>query len=130
VTIVHGSRFDPEPLTRALQNEPIQVETHKNDCLIAATDQIAGEVRKPDTLGLVLTTYPAAALCLANRLQGTRAVLAADPGTVAADAASVGANVLVVDPRTAGFFQMKLILSRFCGEGPRVCPEVFRGRLE
>ncbi len=129
VMIVLGARFDPAPLTRALQSEGIQVEMHRADCLVAATDQLAAEVVKPDTLGLVASAYPAVALCLANRHRGVRAVLGVDAATVSPDAASVGANLLVVNPGTTSFFQMKQMVSRFCREGPRECPEVLRGRL-
>jgi hypothetical protein len=129
VMVVLGSRFDPAPLTRALQGEGIGVETHRTDCLVAATDQTAAELAKSNTLGLVVSTYPAAALCLANRHQGVRAVLGIDAATVEAEAASVGANVLVVNPRTTSFFQMRQMIGRFCRGGPRECPELLRERL-
>jgi hypothetical protein len=129
VVAVLGSRYDPAPLVRALQGEGITVQTHQTDCLVAATDLLAGEVVKENTLGLVVSTYPAAALCLANRHQGVRAVLGSDAATVITEAASVGANVLVVNARTTGHFQMRQIVSRFCREGPRECPEALRQRL-
>jgi len=129
VMTVLGSRFDPGPLVRALNGDGIEVETHRTDCLVAATDQLAVEVPKPNTLGLVVSTYPAVALCLANRHEGVRAVLGIDAGTVEAEAASVGANVLVVSPKTTSFFTMKQMISRFCRGGPRECPEALRERL-
>ena len=129
VMTVLGSRFDAAPLTRALQNEGIEVDARRADCLIAATDQLAGEVSRPDTVGLVLSRYPAVALCLANRHRGVRAVLGVDAATASADAASVGANLLVVDPESTELFQLKQMVSRFCREGPRQCPEVLRKRL-
>lgn len=129
VMMVLGSRFDPRPLTRALENEGVRIETRPADCLVAATDQLAEEVAKPNTLGVVVSTYPAVALCLANRQRGVRAVLGIDAGGVAGDAASVGANVLVVDPKAAGLFPMRQMISRFSKEGPWECPEVLRERL-
>jgi len=129
VMTVLGSQFDPAPLTRALNSDGIEVETQRTDCLVAATDQLAGEVSKPNTLGLVVSAYPAVALCLANRHEGVRAMLGIDAGTVDAEAASVGANVLVVSSRTTGLFQMKQMISRFCRGGPRECPEALRERL-
>lgn len=126
---VLGSRFDPAPLVRALGSEGIEVETHRTDCLVAATDWLAGEVAKPSTLGLVVSTYPAVALCLANRHQGVRAVWGIDAGRVDAEGASVGANVLVVNPRTTSFFAMKRMIGRFCRGGPRECPVALRERL-
>jgi hypothetical protein len=129
VMLVLGSRYDPVPLARALQNERIEVDSRRTDCLVEATDQLAGEVVKPNTLGLVVSTYPAVAICLANRHQGVRAVSGIDAATADADAASVGANVLVVNPRTTGFFQIKQMISRFHREGARACPEPLRERL-
>ena len=129
VMMVLGARYDPVPLTRALRSEGIEVETRRTDCLVDATDQLAGEVVKPNTLGLVVSTYPAIAICLANRHQGVRAVSGIDAASADADAASVGANVLVVNPGTTGFFQIKQMISRFHREGPRACPEPLRERL-
>jgi len=126
---VLGSRFDPAPLVRALGSEGIEVETHRTDCLVAATDRLAGDVAKPNTLGLVVSTYPAIALCLANRHQGVRAVWGIDAGTVDAEVASVGANVLVICPRITSFFAMKQMIGRFCRGGTRECPEALRERL-
>ena len=129
VMMVPGSKFDPAALTRALQNEGIQVQTHRTDCLVAATDELSGEFAKPGTLGLVVSTYPAIALCLANRHQGVRAVWGIDAARAAADAASVGTNLLVVDPNASGVFQMKQMIIQFCRAGPRECPELLRERL-
>jgi ribose 5-phosphate isomerase RpiB len=84
---------------------------------------------KPDTLGAILTRHTAAALCLANRHPGVRAVLATDIPAAAAAVAAVGANLLVLDPTAGTFFQMKQILSDFCRGGVRDCPEVLKKRL-
>ena len=129
VMMVLGSKFDPLALTRALKNEGIQVETQRTDCLVTATDELSCELAKPGTLGLVVSTYPAIALCLANRHQGVRAVWGIDAPQAAADAASVGANLLVVDPKISGVFQMKQMIVQFCRAGPRECPERLRERL-
>ncbi len=126
---VLGSRFDPAPLLRALAGEPIEVETHRTDCLVAATDWLAEEISKPNTLGAIVSTYPAIGLCLANRHPGVRAVRGIDAATIEAEVASVGANVIAVDPRSAGVFQMRQMIRRFCRGGPRECPEVLRERL-
>jgi hypothetical protein len=129
VMLVLGSQYDPIPLVRAMGAEGIEVETRRTECLVDATDQLAGEVVKPNTLGVAVTTYPAMAICLANRHPGVRAVWGVDPVTANAHAASVGANVLVVDPRTTAFFQVKQMVSRFHRDGPRACPEALRERL-
>ena len=96
------------------------------DCLIVATEQLAAETARSDTLGVLLTPHTAAGLCLANRLRGLRAVTGGDAPAVAAAAAAVGANVLVVDPRAGTFFQLKQMVAEFCRGGVRPCPAVFR----
>ena len=55
--------------------------------------QASGERRR--TAGVMLSNYGAIAMCLANRHQGVRAILASDESRTATDAVSVGANLLV-----------------------------------
>lgn len=129
VVVAAGRRPDPAPLVGALSREGIEVERHTSDCLIAATDHLAGEIAKPDTLGLLLTRRTAAGLCLANRLRGVRAVSGTDSATASAATASVGANLLVIDPAASSLFQLKQIVTEFCRAGTRPCPEVFKERL-
>ncbi len=124
-----GKRFDPAALIVALHEEAIEVESHAFDCLIAATDRLAAEVLHSNRAGLLLTRYPAAALCLANRHSGVRAVSGTDVSSIAAATASIGANVLAVDPTTVGSFRLKQIATEFCRGGIRACPEVFREQL-
>ena len=115
--------FDPIPLTAALRTEGMIVTPYSGDCVIAAVDHLAGEIARPGTLAVLLTRYSAAALCLANRQQGVRAVLRVE------DADGVGANLLVLDPTARGVFHLKQTLVEFCRHGVRPCPEVFQQRL-
>jgi len=124
-----GSRFDPGPLGRALENEGIDVDVRRSDCLIAATDALIAELGESRTLGVLLSGDPAIALCLANRAPGVRAVWGIDPARTVDDAASVGANLLVVDPGAMGVFQLNRLIGRFCRQGPAECPETLRARL-
>jgi hypothetical protein len=129
VLLAARTRRDPTPLAEALGREGIEVCRLSADCLIAATDQLAGEVTRPGTLGLLWTRHTAAGLCLANRHPGVRAVLAAGlPGTAAAVRA-VAANVLVLDPLAATGFQQRQMVGEFCRGGVRPCPEKFKNRL-
>lgn len=109
VLVAARTKRDPAALVRALGQEGVQVEQHAADCLIAATDQLAGELAKPDTLGLLWTRYTAPGLCLANRHPGVRAVLGTDVPATGAAVAAVGANLLVLDPVTGTAFQQKQI---------------------
>jgi hypothetical protein len=129
VLLAARTRRDPAPLAEALGREGIEVCRLSADCLVAATDKLAGEVTRPGTLGLLWTRHTAAGLCLANRHPGVRAVLAAGlPGTAAAVRA-VAANVLVLDPLAATSFQQRQMVGEFCRGGVRSCPEKFKNRL-
>lgn len=129
VLITTGSDFDPTALVAGLAREGLSVEHVPLSCLIAATDQLAAEAAKPDTLCVLLTRHTAAGLCLANRLRGVRAVTGVDAPAVAAASAAVGANMLVADPQAGTFFQLKQMVTEFCRCGVRACPEVFNARL-
>lgn len=129
VAVTAGKRFDPAALIRHLEKERIDVENRRSDCLIAATGLLASEVNGPDTLGLLLARETAAALCLANRHRGVRAVSATDAPAVSAAKATVGANLLVINPAAITFHQLKQLVTEFCSGGARDCPEVFREQL-
>jgi len=128
VTVV-GSRFDARALTRAIQSEGIEIESRRADCVISATDQLAGDVGRPNTAGVVLSEHPAVALCLANRHRGVRAIWGIDADAVDVEAAAVGANLMVVNPEAARVFQFARMVHRFCRGGPRACPKDLRDRL-
>jgi ribose 5-phosphate isomerase RpiB len=129
VLMAARARRDPAALAEALGREGVEVCRLTSDCLIAATDQLAGEVTRPGTLGLLWTRHTAAGLCLANRHPALRAVLASDrPGTAAAVQA-VAANVLVLDPAAVSGFQQRQIVGEFCRGGVHPCPEKFKNRL-
>jgi hypothetical protein len=127
--ILTGTSYDPAPLVKALADEGYSVATQNMDCLIASTDRMKEELRGGPALGLLLTKHAAAAMCLANRLAGIRAVRGARVEEVAAESAAIGANVLVVAPEAQGFFPMRQMVVQFLRGGSRECPKVFRERL-
>jgi hypothetical protein len=129
VVVAARAKLDPKLLASTLQGKGIDVVCHSTDCLLAATDQLAGELSKNGTLGLLLTPHTAAALCLANRLTGVRAVMGCKAGDLAADLRAVGANLLVVDPQSVGLSKLYQMAGEYCRGGMRPCPEVFRKRL-
>jgi hypothetical protein len=129
VMITTGTDFDPAALVAGLGRDGLKTEHSALNCLIAATGQLATEVAKPNTLGVLLTRHTAAGLCLANRLGGVRAITGADAPAVAAAAAAVGANLLVADPQAGTFFQLKQMVTEFGRGGVRPCPTVFRAKL-
>jgi hypothetical protein len=131
--LVLGPRFEPGPLQNALAADGLVAEdicVERLNCLIAATDRAARELGASNTVVLLVSGHPAAALCLANRHAGVRAVLGIDPGRLAGDAASVGANLLVLDPRTTGPFPLNQMAVQFCRQGPLDCPAELGERLD
>jgi len=129
VVVAARTKLDLKLLANALQSEGIDVQCHSTDCILDATDRLAGELSKGGTLGLLLTPHTAAALCLANRLAGVRAVLGSNTGSVESDASAVGANMLVVDPKSVSMFKLCRMAGEFIHGGIRPCPEVFKKRL-
>jgi hypothetical protein len=129
VVVAMGTIVDPAPLVAAMAEQEVEAAYETSDCVIAATDRLAAAVREPGTLGLLLTPYTAAALCLANRQRGVRAVQASDATAVVEAVAAVGANVLVVDPAGRSLFQLKQMAAALCRGGVRECPRVFKERL-
>jgi len=130
LVVVNALRgFQAGQLAPVLRSHGVLVEIVEHQCLIAATDQLAAELRKTNTLGLLLTRHVAAALCLANRHAGVRAVTAGDLPTMTAAVESVGANLLVLDAEALTGFQLKQMTTEFAGGKVRPCPEALRPRL-
>jgi hypothetical protein len=128
--VAAGAKTDPKLLAGAFTDGGVTVECYSTKCLLDATDRLAAELAKAETLGLLLSPHTAAAMCLANRLSGVRAVLGNNTGSLAADLGAVGANLLVVDPQKVGMFKLTQMAGEFCRGGIRTCPEVFRRRLK
>ena len=129
VLVAARTRRDPAALARAMADRGVNVESHTADCLVKATDQLAGELKQSNTLGLLWTRHTALALCLANRHLGVRGVLVGDVSATAAAVAAVGANLLVLDPAAGTPYQHKQIVGDFCHGGVRPCPEDLKPRL-
>ncbi|MGO8752611.1 MAG: hypothetical protein ACLQNE_42265 [Thermoguttaceae bacterium] len=127
--VAMGAKLDPGPLAKSLENEGYEVAIDRMQCLIAANEKLAAALAAGKTLAVLLSRHTSAAVCLANRHAGVRAILGTRADAVDADAAAVGANLLVVDPMAQGFFATRQMAIRFLREGPRECPEVFREKL-
>lgn len=121
--------LQPAPLVDALRKEGIDASVRMSDCLMETTESLASEIRNSDTLGVILTSQVAAALCLANRLAGVRAIAGDQTDAVAKAADAVGANLLVVQPRGKSPFQLKQIIAAFHRPGMRPCPEALKSKL-
>lgn len=124
-------KFDLEALGRGLQYDGLRVDQSTSDCLIETTGRFAALFNSDGpALGAIVTSHTAPALCLANRLQGVRAVAPATPADVTRDAKAVGANLIVINPAGRGIFQTKQMIREFCSAGPRECPPALAQRLK
>lgn len=130
VRVVTVSRsYDATALVRAMAETGFHVESERRECLIETTDRLAQDLAAGLDAAVVVSRHTAAALCLANRHHGVRAILATTAGGVAGDAGAVGANLLVLDPGAHSLFTARQVLRAFLQGIPRLCPEVFRARL-
>jgi hypothetical protein len=118
-----------DSLANSLSSDQIEIVRQDFDCAIRAVKCLAAEVRTPNTLGLLLTRHVAAALCLANRNAGVRAITGIDARLVAKDAAAVGANLLLIDPSGGNTFRLRQAVAEFCRGGVRPCPENIKEEL-
>ena len=128
--VVARTGYDPGGLAAGIRAGGMSVETRTSDCLIHAVDLLAEQVRDGKSIGLLLTPDVPAGVCLANRLAGVRAVAAKDSREAVEAARAVGANVLVVDQRGKGLFQLKQVVTTFCSGGPWQCPAPLAERLK
>jgi len=130
VLVVSGrTKQNADSVIRLLEQEGIAVRHEQSECMIASTDMLAEAVRGGNTLGVLWTRLTAMGLCLANRHQGVRAVLAGNVPDTAAAIEAVGANAIVLDPTVGTEFQRKQILRDFSRGGVRHCPESLTSRL-
>lgn len=134
--VVEGAaRFGLDALARALAADGIDVEPSSSDCLMETTERLAarfdddGDDGNDGELAAIITSHPAAALCLANRLQGVRAVCPASASDVLPATNDIGANLIVIDPAARGVFQVKQMIREFCLSGRHTCPEILAARL-
>jgi hypothetical protein len=84
---------------------------------------IAAELAEHAALGgrpaLLLTSRPAAAVCLANRRRGVRAIGGNDARYLREAMADVAANFVAVDPARLTPFELRRLVGEFCTSWPR-----------
>jgi hypothetical protein len=132
LTLVVGlaaTAYEPSALVRAIAPLVAGVERLASTGLIGVIEEMCAAVSKSGCLGLLFSGERDAALCLANRTRGVRTSGAVDRHAVARAVASVGANLLVIDPAGSNSFQIKQAVQEFVRGGERVCPAALRERL-
>ena len=122
-------RFDVGELAKALRQHGIEIQQCASEGLAENINGIAKEINA-SRRGIVLTDNPAAALCLANRQRGIRAVQAANRGEVNDAIKLVGANFLVIDAIRRSKFEVQRIVEAFATSPPAQCPPQWKTWLE
>ena len=126
---VAETKYDATSLVQAIARAGTTVERLAETGLVQVVRELCDEATKGGKLGLLLTSEAAAALCLANRRPGVRAVAATSVAATPRAVRSVGANVLVVDPIGRGAFELQRIASQFVAGAPYVCPAEYAKEL-
>ncbi len=109
-TLVVGmadTSYNPAALVQMLGSDRMKIERLPSVGLINIVEELCEHVTKGGTSGLLITEQSAAALCLANRQRGVRAVLGQSVSAVRHASAAVAANFLVIDPTGKGLFELR-----------------------
>ena len=119
------TKYDATNLIQAVVREGTVVERLAQTGLVQVVRELGDEAAMGGKLGLLLTSETAAALCLANRRPGVRAVAATSVAATLRAVRKVGANVLAIDPAGRGAFEMQRVVSQFVAGAPYACPAEF-----
>lgn len=114
--------FDPTSLLQSLAQANIRIEQVARSGLVSVTRELADLAAKSGRAAVLITSKPAAALALANRERGVRAVRFTTLNTLENDCNEVGANFLVANANGANAFELNRGVSQFLAGGPRPCP--------
>ena len=119
---------DAVPLVSATRGEADVTTVPFND-VIESVEQLAASLARGNCLAVLLTSDAEAALCLANRHRGVRAVGAGSASAVARSATAVGANLLIADPAGRSMHELAKMVRAFVRGGCRTCPDSLRTAL-
>jgi hypothetical protein len=122
-------RFDTDAISRALRAVSVELETIECHGLTDTVSQLAERVARDGVACVVVTSRPAAVVCLANRHAGVRAVAAASVDGVDRAVAEVGANLLALDVVGASTHGLRMAVRRFAELSRHNCPAEFAAHL-
>ncbi|MDO4585811.1 MAG: hypothetical protein Q4C95_00785 [Planctomycetia bacterium] len=98
-------------------------------CIIQTTEKLDELFQKnQEQRGMVLTHYAALASLLFNRHPTLRAIVGFSPDQVSRETLTMGANILILDPKQTNPFQLQQIVQRFITLGKVELPEMFRSK--
>jgi hypothetical protein len=117
----HGA----QPAIQAIEAEAVGAARIGSGALADMIQQLRQRIDRDQAPGVLLTTAPAAAVCLANRYGRLRAVWGTEPAVVEESCRSVGANLLVLDPRHHPPNQLRSMVRQFL-RGNHQCPATWQ----
>jgi hypothetical protein len=101
------TNFEVASLAALLARDGATVEQLPQTGLADVTESMCEHVAMSGHMGVLITRKTAAALCLANRRRGVRAVLGSNVAAVQDAVATLSANFLVVDPEEKATFEWR-----------------------
>ncbi len=119
---------DAAPLAAAIDGEAV-VTTMQSGNVVESIEKLVPSLAPGACLAVLLTSDAEAALCLANRSRGVRAISAGSGASVARSAAAIGANLLIADPTRRSMHELTNMVRAFIRGGCRTCPEMLRTAL-
>jgi len=90
--------------------------------LTSVTAELAEHASKGGRPVLLLTSRPAAAVCIANRYRGVRAVGGREARGVLESILEVAANFVAIDPASFSAFELRRLVTEFVANWPRALP--------
>ena len=124
ITVAVAARADAGRLVDRLRRDGYAVQQLAQAGLAAAVRELADEVVRGGSRGLLLTDEAEAALVALNRRSGVRAVSGDDASAVARASAAVHANTLVVRPAGKSEFVLQRIIAAWLDARANVTDEV------
>ena len=113
--VVRRADTKVETALAALAREGVALaEEARSDCWLVNLRTMAEAVASGALAGgVVLTTWPAEAVMIANKVAGVRAIGADRPDALGRSLRSMAPNVLVVDPSAATFHELRSLVRLF-----------------
>jgi len=127
VIAVAETNFEPTAMLTGLRG--IEFEHVARVGLVGVIDEVVDRVVRGGAIGLVYTDQADAALCLANRSSGVRAVLARSAEKVRRARVQLAANVFVVEPARKSVFELRQIIAASIAPGGHTLDATCRLRL-
>ena len=126
---VAESEIEPAGWLDSPLGRQIELEQLARADLVDLVDEMARRVATDRVAGVLLTDAPDAALCVANRHSGVRAIGGLDAEGVRRARRTIAANLLVAQPSRQSPFALRQMAAAMLDEETYTCTEKLRSRL-